>query len=249
MRLASFDLEIAKQLPMNARDLFRYAPLGISCAAVALSDGPEAEFWSGEPQLSREKAGALVGRLADLADEGYTIVTWNGCGFDFRVLAEESRMVGECARLAMAHVDLMLLVTFNKGYFLSLEAALHGAGLGGKLKRVRLLDGTILEDMQGAMAPRLWAEGETGAVLEYLEADVVRQLQLAKHIQHARAIRWRSKTGNPQHVAVRRLLTVQECFDLPEPDTSWMTDPPRREQFVAWMKSSDGPGAGMPRIG
>ncbi len=235
MKLASFDLEIAKVLPLRARNLFKYGPLGISCAAVAFSDQPGAAYWSGEPQLSREKAGALVSRLGELVADGYTLVTWNGCGFDFRVLAEESGLLDDCAGLALAHVDLMLLVTFNKGYYLGLEAALHGAGLGGKLKTVRLLNGTVLDDMQGAMAPRLWAEGETEAVLQYLEADVVRQLQLAQDICVTKAIRWRSKRGSPMEVLVPRLLSVRECFALPEPDTSWMTDPPKREQFLAWM--------------
>ena len=42
----------------------------------------------------------------------------DGCGFDFAVLAQETGMVKECAELAINHVDLMLIVTFQKGYFL-----------------------------------------------------------------------------------------------------------------------------------
>ena len=65
----------------------------------------------------------------------------------------------------------MLLVTFQKGYYLGLDKALHGAGLSGKLKKVALSDGTILMEMDGAMAPALWARGEYEAVLTYLRQD------------------------------------------------------------------------------
>ena len=33
-------------------------------------------------------------------------------------------------------------------------------------------------------------------------------------------------------------LTVQEASELVEPDTSWMTNPPSREEFTAWLGDS-----------
>jgi hypothetical protein len=241
LKLAAFDLEIAAEIPDDVSDWTSYGPLGISCAAVAMSDVTPVRFWSGIPQLTKAEATQLVADLSELRTEGYTLVTWNGCGFDFRVLAQESGLVEECGRLAMNHVDLMLLVTFTKGWYLSLQKALEGAGLSGKLKQVALSDGSILDGMDGAQAPRLWASGEHEAVLAYLEQDVAQLLELAHHAAARQEIRWISNAGNPQRVRFPRLLTVDECFNIPEPDTSWMSDPPSREQFVAWM---GGPEAG-----
>ncbi|MCJ7823640.1 MAG: ribonuclease H-like domain-containing protein, partial [Anaerolineales bacterium] len=218
-------------------DWARQPDLGISCAGVALSDSDQIKLWSGKPRLSREDARALVHELSDLAGAGYSIVTWNGCGFDFRVLAELSGLLEEASQLALQHIDLMLMVTFTKGWFLSLQKALEGAALPGKLKTVQLSDGTQISDMDGARAPALWAAGEYDAVLTYLKQDVLQELKLAQAILREGRIRWISNAGKPQHVQFDRLLTVNECFDIPEPDTSWMTDPPSRNRFVDWMSS------------
>lgn len=238
MKLAAFDLEIAKEFASGGR-WQDAAPLGVTCAMVELSDGAEAICWKGVPQLSPEECRQVVKELAGLAADGYTIVTWNGCGFDFPVLAQESAALSDCARLAMNHVDLMLIVTFTKGWYLSLEAALKGAGLGGKLKVVKLNDGTTIDNMAGEQAPRLWARGEHEAVLAYLRRDVLQLLDLTRVVQDRRAIRWTSRSGSPASVAVPRLLTVSECLAIPEPDTSWMTKkPPARKEFLEWMEGA-----------
>ena len=235
MRLAAFDLEIAKILPQNVKDLKQHAPLGISCAAVALSDSDEPEIWSGSPQMTEGECQHMVNRLEALVADGYTIVTWNGASFDFFVLAQESGLVETCGDLALGHVDLMVIVTFSKGYYLGLDKALAGAGLEGKLKEVPLQDGTTLSDMSGAMAPALWQSGEEEAVIEYLKGDVTQLLALASSVAQTGAIRWHSNRGKAQSVKVKRLEAVRECFNLPEPDTSWMSNPPLRSDFVDWI--------------
>ena len=232
MKLMSFDLEISKILPEFSGNLFEYAPLGISCAAVAHD---EVVFWQGIPQLSKKECQILVKDLMAYASSGYTFVTWNGCGFDFRVLAQESGMVEECGEMALNHVDLMLLVTFTKGWFLGLDKALQGANIAGKVHEVTLVNGEILYNMDGGMAPELCAKEEYDAVLTYLRGDVEQTLELAKVVQETQRIRWTSGRGKAQSTSVPRLKTVRECFDIPEPDTSWMTDPPRREDFVSWI--------------
>lgn len=232
MKLISFDLEIAKLLAAKVDDLFAHAPLGISCAAVAHDD---VRFWSGTPQLSKEECQVLVKDLLAYTTAGYTFVTWNGCGFDFRVLAQESGMVAECGQLALDHVDLMLLVTFAKGWFLGLDKALAGANIEGKVHELRLKSGETLYEMSGALAPKLWADGEHDAVLTYLRGDVDQTLALAQNVLETHSIRWTSGRGKPQSVSVPRLLTVRECFNIPKPDTSWMSEPPEREDFVKWI--------------
>jgi len=216
-------------------DLKQHMPLGISCAAIALSDADEPEIWSGAPQMTTEACGQLVARLQELAAAGYTLVTWNGASFDFLVLAQESGLVEACGDLSLGHVDLMLLVTFAKGWYLGLDKALAGAGLQGKVKQVPLRDGTLLSGMSGAQAPTLWQAGEHEAVIAYLKGDVTQLLALAEAVERTRAIRWQSNSGRPQSVRVNKLLSVTECFRIPEPDTSWMSNAPTRSSFVGWI--------------
>ena len=232
MKLISFDIEISKILPEFTGNLFDYSPLGISCAAVAHD---EVKFWQGVPNLSKEENQNMVRELMAYANDGYTFVTWNGCGFDFRLLAEESGMVEECGELALNHVDLMLLVTFKKGWFLGLNKALKGANIAEKVHELELKNGEILHDMNGGLAPQLWADGEYDAVLTYLRGDVEQTLALAENIIETHEIRWTSGNGKPQSVSVPKLLTVRECFDIREPDVSWMSNPPQREDFVKWI--------------
>ena len=177
----------------------------------------------------------LVGRLQQLVDDGYTIVTWNGASFDFFVLAHESGLFEECGDLALRHVDLMVAVTFSKGYFLGLDKALAGAGLEGKVKNVPLTDGSVLTDMSGAQAPALWKAGEQEAVIAYLKGDVAQLLALASSVEETRTIRWNSNRGKPQLVRIKKQHTVRDCFQIPEPDTSWMSNPPLRSSFVDWI--------------
>lgn len=238
MKLAAFDIETAKEFPDDVDDWKTFAPLGMACAAIAYNDSEKPSMWQGTPQMTQDKCQKLVKELQALAKNGYKIVTWNGCSFDFAVLAEESGMLAECADLAMNHIDMMLIVTFTKGWFLGLQKALEGAGLGGKVKSLTLSDGTVIKDMNGSKAPGLWAQGEHDAVLTYLKGDVVQLLKLTGVVKQKGGISWMSSGGKRQKVGVDRLLTVKECFDIPEPDVSWMNNPPTRRQFVEWMKQN-----------
>lgn len=232
----AFDLEIRQELPEGTSDWKQYAPLGISCAAI--TEDEVEHFWN-KDRLTREEAQDLVTRLQARAAHDCQIVTWNGCSFDFHVLAEESGMYRECAELAINHCDLMLIVTAQKGHYLGLDRALAGARLGSKKHTVVLSDGTTIDDMGGAAAPRYWAAGEYAAVLEYLTGDVLRTQSLAAHLLKVGTLNWTTGSGKPASVLVPRrngrMPTVNELFMLPEPDTSWMTNPPTRRQFLSWM--------------
>jgi hypothetical protein len=234
VKLVAFDLEIANEIPDGLRDWRRLGSLGITCAA-AQGDGWPIRFWQGRPRMTSPECQQLVRDLMQTVSDGYTLVTWNGCGFDFAVLAQESGMVAECAELALHHVDMMLMVTFSQGFFLGLQKALLGAGLEGKRQVVTLSDGRIMNGMEGRLAPKLWKQGEYQAVLSYLQADVENTWALARYVQRERVIRWTSGRGIPQVARFDGLLRVRECFGLPQPDVSWMTNPPRRRQFVSWM--------------
>lgn len=235
MKFATFDLEIANGFPDGA-EWKSYAPLGITCAALGLSDADEPKFFQGVPRMTREACVELVHELQRVVREGYTLVTWNGTAFDFAVLAEEADMPNECAQLALAHVDLMVIVTFRRGHYLGLQKALDGAGIQGKKKDVLLNDGSRLYEMTGKLAPELWAKGEYDAILSYLREDVMPLLKLAEIVRQTKLLKWVSSKGKLNAIAVQKLWTVRECFAFPLPDTSWMKlDPPQREKFIAWI--------------
>lgn len=233
MKYASWDIEIAKTVP-EGEDLHAHHPLGITCGAVALEDD-EINYWYAHPKLTRDGALKMLSDLEKLVEDGYTLLTWNGTQFDFRVLAEETQEFERCAKLAMGHVDMMLQFTFTKGFYLSLEAALAGMRIPGKLKEVTLKDGTVLKGMSGVLAPELWAKGETDAVLSYLREDVTQPLRLAYEIEKRNGLRWITKRGMAMAVHFDRLRTVEECLEIPQPDTSWMDASPSRDSFFEWM--------------
>ncbi len=197
---------------------------------MTLKSGPARHKWrvNGIPILSW-----VVSRISSA--KNIQIVTWNGAAFDFFVLAHETGMFAECGDLALGHVDLMAAVTFSKGYFLGLDKALAGAGLEGKVKNMRLTDGSVLTHMSGAQAPALWKAGEQDTVIEYLKGDVAQLLALASAVEETRTIRWNSNRGKPQSVRIKKQHTVKDCFQIPEPDTSWMSNPPLRSSFVDWI--------------
>jgi hypothetical protein len=233
MRFAIFDLETARILPPDTANIIKHMPLGISCAAVALSDGPT-EVWHGAPQLDRAGAQELVRRMEALVAQGYVLVTWNGASFDFRVLAAESGMEEACGRLAMDHCDLMAVVVCIKGYRLGLQKVLEGAGMAGKTTQYRLPDGRMV-DPSGANAPILWDEGHYDAVLSYLTQDVEQMRDLMPHILRRRGLFWTSGRGKPQSLPLPSLLSVRDCMALPLPDTAWMDNPPSRAELVEWI--------------
>lgn len=233
MSIISFDLEIAKPIPEGCKDWREHSPLGISCAM--LYDGKDTQaFWEHE-KLTREYAGELVGALVKYQKRGDIIVTVNGCSFDFNVLAEESGRFDDCVELAWSHCDLMLVATFQKGWMVGLDSMLAGHQLQSKQHSVTLRDDTVIENMNGAMAPELWARGEIDAVLEYLRGDVVRTYELAEQVLACGKLKFVSRTSKLHYVNAAKLYTVREMMGFPEPDVSWMDNPLTRESFVAWM--------------
>jgi len=176
-------------------------------------------------QMSQQDAVNLVHFLLSMISAGYTILTWNGLGFDFDILAEESQMFEECSWLALNHVDMMFHVFCELGYPIALDHAAKAMGLAGKP-----------EGMRGALAPRLWAAGKRQEVLDYVAQDARTTLELAETCEEHGYLRWITRSGNIRTMALRTgWLTVREAMTLPEPDTSWMSDPWPRTKFTSWI--------------
>jgi hypothetical protein len=189
----AFDIEIVNDLPEE--DYLRnYDELGIACAAVA-SRNPDGQIsyrtWITEGEsITAKEACAIVADLQAAQQKGQTLVTVNGAGFDFRVLAAESGLNKECAELALDHVDLLFMMLARRGFPLGLDAMAKGAGVKGKLQDVRLSNGTRIDDMSCEKAPRLWRAGERDAVLAYLKDDVRATLETAEAVEKKGGIGW-----------------------------------------------------------
>jgi hypothetical protein len=226
MKYAAFDLEIAE--PMEAE----YNGQHVSCAAVYTENG--VQYFSGKPYMKPFEVGMMIGELVKLTHKGYSILTWNGLSFDFKVLAAQSQLFDVVKMLAFQHYDPMFQVLCTKGFPIGLDKACVGAGIEGKKHVVALKSGEVLTEMDGKRAPELWAAGEYKAVLEYLHDDVSQLWELAKVIESQKMIRWTSNSGRLNKMGVYKLLTVKECLDIPLPDTSWMASHIDRKSMFAW---------------
>jgi hypothetical protein len=226
----AFDIETAKVCSEEESDWRSCRPLGISCAATLLADADKAILWHGgsdrpADRMDQTEAAALVEYLAVQVGRGYTIVTWNGVGFDFDILAEESEMLEKCRELAVSHVDMMFHVLCQLGHGVGLDAAARGMRLPGKSK-----------GMSGVLAPVLWAEGRRDEVLEYVAQDVRTTLELATKCEACGVLRWIARSGMAREMELPEgWLSVKLAEQLPQPDTSWMTDPWPRTRFTGWM--------------
>lgn len=234
-RFLAFDIETAKVLPESISDLLSHRPLGICCAAAFPSDTRKAHTWHGHnesgapsPQMSQAEARAMVNELSSLVADGYELLTWNGLAFDFDILSEESGNHAECVRLALGHTDMMFHVVCVLGHFLGLKKASEGMRIKGKLA-----------GMSGAEAPAAWAAGRHQDVLDYVAQDVRTTLELGDVCERRRELTWISSRGRPSQIPLPDgWLDVKACLTLPEPDTSWMTNPPTRRQFTAWTHTN-----------
>ena len=227
----AFDIETAKILPENYGDLHSHRPLGISCAAVRESGKTESlTFFStdsdGSPslQMNSKDLAELVDYLMDRQGAGYTIVTHNGLGFDFDILAEESNRTEDCKILALNHVDMMFHIFCEKGFGVALNAA------------AKAIDKSKPEGMSGSMAPRLWKEGEHQKVLDYVAQDCLLTLEVAHKSEQEGSFQWITQKGRPAFMNLSNgWLTVDEAMKIPPPDTSWMDNPWPRSKFVDWL--------------
>ena len=227
----AFDIETAKILPPNVTDLLSHRPLGICCTSTWASDQDIPQlFYSNEPdrkpaaQMTQEDLSKFVDWLLDRVAVGYTIVTLNGLGFDFDILAEESHRLEDCQQLALNHVDMLFHIFCEKGFGVGLNAAAKAIGLSKP------------EGIDGSVAPQLWKDGEHQRVLDYVAEDCKLTLVIAQKSETSRSFRWITRKGSTARLDIPSgWLCVQDAMKLPLPDTSWMDHPWPRSKFTHWL--------------
>jgi hypothetical protein len=231
-KFAAMDIETANDVPGPDFDWKPHRPLGIACAAVLRCGAEQADLFHGRgpdgtpaARMSKAEVGQLVQELVRLVADGCTLLTWNGLGFDLDILQEESGMLDECRKLAWDHVDAMFHVFCDRGFPVGLDKAAQGLGIPGKPA-----------GMSGWLAPKLWAEGRHQEVLDYVAQDVRITMQVALACEERKRLDWITRKGTWSSMRLPRgWLTVRQALGLPEPDTSWMSDPMRRDEFTRWL--------------
>ncbi len=228
----AFDIETAKDVIGEDFNWRPQRPLGISCAAVFPGDRAEPIVRHGKKadgtpaaRMTREDCKKLVQELGNYVSKGYTILTWNGLGFDFDILAEESGSCDDCKHLALNHVDMMFHIFCDRGFPVALDKAAQALSIPGKPA-----------GMSGMLAPKLWAQGRYSEVLDYVAQDVRIALQVAVKCEDQRRFAWITRKGSSSAIKLDGgWLTVQDALRLPEPDTSWMGNPIPRRDFTEWL--------------
>jgi hypothetical protein len=232
----SFDIETARILPRQTRDIHAFRPLGITCAAAVAQDREEPFLFfsktvSGEyaPRMTSDDMSRMVDFLLEQMATGYTVLTHNGLGFDFDILAEETGRTVDCSALALDHVDTMFHFFCRKGFAVSLKAVAQALGIAKT------------EDAGGAIAPVLWQQGEHERVLRYVVNDCQMALEIAVASERQGRLKWVTKKGVTSELPLRDgWLKVKDAMRLDLPDTSWLDNPWPREKFTGWLTNQRG---------
>ena len=231
----AFDLKLSEPVPGGVNQ-WRYNPdIGVGCAATAC-DGAEPLLWYSleadrgiAPSMSQADLKRLVEYLQNAQQAGWNILSWNGLGFDFEVLAAKSGNWSACADLAKDHTDLMFHIFCVKGYPVSLDTVAHGSGLPGKL-----------DGMTGDQTRLYWQQKQYDRAIQDLTQDVLTILLVAKMGQHRSKLSWSSSKGQKQEILLRDgWKKVSQAWSLPFPDTSWMKQPILRTGFYRWILDGD----------
>ena len=231
----AFDIETAKEIPGVDFNWKPHRPLGITCIASQATGEEAPRIWMSHtdsgtpaPRMTQPDVAAFIRHLSNAVAEGFVPLTWNGLGFDFDVLAEESGLFDECRTLARHHVDMMFHVVCEKGFPVSLNSAASGLGVQGKLAGV-----------EGITAPGLWASGQYDLVTKYVSQDVSATLAVALKSESQKSFAWTTRKGTVSTMPLSKgWLTVDDSNRLPLPDTSWMTNPMSRGDYLSWLNGS-----------
>lgn len=258
MKYLAFDLEIKEEIPEGCTDWRSVGPLGITCAATVRSDG-DLIVWKPSigkdgcyrEQMTARRVDEMARYMYQQAMAGYTLITWNGLGFDFPVMVEEmhdERLKAEIAEMALFHhIDMAYQMRSEKGFMIGLNTCAQALGVEGKT-----------EGMHGDLAPTMWKRErhEQDLVLEYVAQDVRVTAACYEAILDQKSFKWITKSGRLSRYPWApktagdgaRMLTCAEAARLPKADTSWMDRQPLTvELYYEWtgidLGDLDDPGA------
>ena len=157
------------------------------------------------------------------------LITWNGVGFDFPVIAaalpdRKQEIVNLCAK----SLDPCFQFIRQFGFPISLKA------VAGDMLGEEKFEGMTGEDAT------LWPL-DAGKILRYCLKDAELTTDVVETIRAEGQVRWTTKAGKQtgKSIPKNRWLTVNGAMKLKEPDRSWMKDYDGTfdlERMRAWMK-------------
>ena len=231
----AFDLEIVKELP-DGGDWEPYRPFGISIISTC-TDSWDFRTWPLVPEeyrypleLSEEQTLFAVRYLQQAVAKGYKIITINGLGFDFRVLAEHlpnlPQIQKQIAELACSehHIDIGFAMVCELGFMCGMQAMCDGFNLPGKS-----------EGVTGKLIPAMWKStlADQEKCLEYCRNDVAMTSLVYQSILHHKRLIYKTKTGIIKSWMPTNLhrLDVASMQKLPEVDKPFWP----RSKFTDWL--------------
>lgn len=231
-KYVAFDIETAQKAPARRSDILK---LDISCVGYFINGNQElngafhGEFVQGRgfEVMKTLHVNRVVSWLWEHYKSGYQIVSWSGMGFDFPVLVgNASRRYRErIEEIALGSYDPPFHMLCEKGFMIGLDSYAKTNDLGAKT-------------MDGLGAVEKWQtpEGQL-EVIEYVKHDALLTGRAWEKMNERGGIEWTSRSGKRSYWApTKRFLPVEEALALPLPDTSWMDNPFKREDFHSWMK-------------
>jgi hypothetical protein len=191
-------------------------------------------------RMPEEQINAEIDRMHRWYEDGIFIVTWNGLGFDFRVLHQETTSPehrAKCRFLAQRHIDLCFLFLCYKGYPAKLDVVNKCMGFAGKT-----------EGMDGALAPAMWRRSaeDQEKVLKYVARDAQATLELYQAAYEIGGLKHQTSSGQSRFCQFdpptgHRLQTCWDAIEqVKKPNMSWWKrgTPPSREKSYGWTRTA-----------
>lgn len=212
---------------------------GINCAVVTPLDGPPLAYFDRVPNTNTPSGKPLTvdgaKRLLDDLVAAGTVVSFNGAGFDFRVLEAAAGGDSRAAELAVGpnHVDMMIAWMAEFGYRTSMNS-LAVATLTG-----------VAKSNTGAWAAEAFATGEAASVINYCADDTKVLRALWAHATSHNKLTCRSKKGYERAWVTRTESRAPVMLSVPDAaaafavkkaanEFSWMTEPPSMDDALGW---------------
>jgi hypothetical protein len=233
-KYVAFDIETSQKAPDDRASIGK---LDITCVGYYISGEQhtlKSSFYGdfvqgvGFEVMKELHINRVVCWLWEHYKQGYQIVSWNGMGFDFPVLAgnASARYKERVETIAWGSYDPAFHMLCEKGFMIGLGSYAEVNDLGVKT-------------MDGLEAVEKWSLGfeEQLEVIEYVKHDALLTARAWEKMNERGAVEWITRSGKSSvWQPSKRFLPVEEAYGLPLPDTSWMDNPFKREEFYDWME-------------
>ncbi len=210
---SAFSVEISNVIPEGS-DWKDVRPYKFLCGSIVDSASVNT-LWSADAFYMRLKEYWRFGRM----------YSWNGVGFDFLTLHDSGVKVIDS--FVLGQYDVMFDIYCHLGYPIGLVSVLRGFGCDE--------EADWLEDEKKELSTLL-SEGNKNRIKQYSQKKTRLILETTQRCVDGGGIMWVSKNGKKHMMTLDRFMNVNECVNIPDPDTSWMRDGAlTRDDFIGWL--------------